>query len=76
MGRKNFNRSIQGDIVAVELLPREEWKRSASIAIEEEDEDEEKMFGEDEVIDQTVDENMEPEPTGKVVGVIRKRWRP
>lgn len=62
--------------MAVELLPREEWKRSASIAMEEEDEDEEKMFGEDEVINQAVDENMEPEPTGKVVGVIRKRWRP
>ncbi|KAI8970424.1 exosome complex exonuclease RRP44-like protein [Mycotypha africana] len=76
LGRKNFNRCIQGDIVAVELLPKEKWKHSASIAIEEEDEDEEKMYGEEEVVDRMVENDSPPEPTGKVVGIIRKKWRP
>ncbi|OAC99195.1 hypothetical protein MUCCIDRAFT_154095 [Mucor lusitanicus CBS 277.49] len=76
LGRKHFNRCIQGDIVAVELLPKSEWKRGASIAIEEEDDDEEKMFGEEEVIDKMTESDSPVEPTGKVVGIIRKKWRP
>ncbi|CEP19826.1 hypothetical protein [Parasitella parasitica] len=77
LGRKHFNRCIQGDIVAVELLPKSEWKRGASVAIEEEDDDEEKMFGEEEVIvDKMTENDSSVEPTGKVVGIIRKKWRP
>lgn len=80
LGRKNMNRSIHGDTVAVQLLPREQWKKATSIAVEEE-EDEEKMHGEEEmdyVMDKDANENAEGdgEPTGKVVGIIRKRWRP
>lgn len=79
LGRKHFNRCINGDIVAVELLPKSEWKRGASIAIENE-EDEEKMNG-DEMIEEEskkmeTDDLGQPEPTGKVVGIIRKKWRP
>ncbi|KAI9322216.1 exosome complex exonuclease RRP44 [Dichotomocladium elegans] len=80
LGRKNMNRCIQGDIVAVELLPKEQWKKSTSLAVEDE-EDEERLFGE-EPADITMaetngaDNNQVGEPTGKVVGVIRKRWRP
>jgi exosome complex exonuclease DIS3/RRP44 len=78
LGRKHFNRSIQGDRVAIQLLPKDQWKRGASVAIEEE-EDEEKMFGEDEdldKIDKMTEDDGEAEPTGKVVGIIRKKWRP
>lgn len=81
LGRKNFNRCIQGDTVAVELLPKSEWKRGASIAIEDE-EDEEKMYGEEEMEEinkknaAAAEAEGEPEPTGKVVGIIRKKWRP
>lgn len=76
LGRQNFNRCIQGDIVAVELLPKSEWKRSASVAIE--DEDDEKLYGEEEAEDLKHDPmtDEEAEPTGKVVGIIRKKWRP
>ncbi|KAI8340999.1 exosome complex exonuclease RRP44 [Choanephora cucurbitarum] len=79
LGRKHFNRSIQGDIVAVQLLPKNEWKKSASVAIEQDDdEDEEKMFGEEseEPIDKMTEDDTQAEPTGKVVGIIRKKWRP
>lgn len=67
--------------MAVELLPKSEWKRGASVAMED-DEDEEKMFGEEEM-DEINKKNAaiseldgEAEPTGKVVGIIRKKWRP
>lgn len=73
-----MNRSIQGDIVAVELLPRDQWKKTTSLAVEDE-EDEEKMHGEvDTVMTEAnaVDKDDVGEPTGKVVGLIRKRWRP
>ena len=79
LGRKHFNRSIQGDIVAVQLLPKNEWKKSASVAIEQDDdEDEEKMFGEEseEPVDKMTEDDTQAEPTGKVVGIIRKKWRP
>ena len=81
LGRKNMNRCIQGDIVAVEILPKDQWKKSTSIAVEDE-EDEEKMFGEESLDVDMKDANGEDdnadqmgEPTGKIVGVIRKKWR-
>ncbi|KAI9278113.1 exosome complex exonuclease RRP44-like protein [Sporodiniella umbellata] len=82
LGRKNFNRCIQGDTVAVELLPKSEWKRGISVALEEEDD--EKLHGEEDIETiQRRDENAmdvdckeEGEPTGKIVGIIRKKWRP
>ncbi|KAI7900875.1 uncharacterized protein BX663DRAFT_515563 [Cokeromyces recurvatus] len=79
LGRKNFNRAIQGDVVAVQLLPKSEWKRGASIAVEEEDDEEEKLFGEEDEDTKMTDLNedtSEAEPTAKVVGIIRKKWRP
>ncbi|KAL0075876.1 hypothetical protein J3Q64DRAFT_1773142 [Phycomyces blakesleeanus] len=81
IGRKNMNRSIQGDIVAVQLLPKSEWKKHASVVVEDE-EDEEKMQGEEDVEAikkkdaMDVDSEGEGEPTAKVVGLIRKKWRP
>lgn len=71
-----MNRSIDGDTVAVQLLPRDQWKKSASVAVEEiDDEEEEKLYGEQEMGEATEPEG-EGEPTAKVVGIIRKRWRP
>ncbi|KAI9489424.1 mitotic control protein dis3 [Zychaea mexicana] len=80
LGRKNMNRCIQGDIVAVEILPKEQWKKNTSLAVEEE-EDEEKMYGEDSLdADMKDAEDNNPdevgEPTARIVGVIRKKWRP
>ncbi|XP_062998598.1 DIS3-like exonuclease 1 [Elgaria multicarinata webbii] len=63
-GTKARNRAIHGDVVAVELLPRNEWKgRTAALC---ENETEEKTAGE--VCCETM-------PTGKVVGIIQKNWR-
>lgn len=35
-GRMNMNRAFDGDIVAVELLPREQWQEEKSISIGDE----------------------------------------
>ncbi len=36
LGRENINRAIQGDVVVVEVLPKEQWKAPSSKIIEEE----------------------------------------
>ncbi|KAG2277881.1 hypothetical protein Bca52824_060436 [Brassica carinata] len=87
-GRSNMNRAFDGDIVAVELLPRDQWQEEKALSIAEEDEEEE---------DDTVhlapnsaddaprtsnlaqvtsgDKNANPaRPSGRVVGVIRRNW--
>ncbi|CAM0142112.1 unnamed protein product [Umbelopsis sp. WA50703] len=78
VGRKHMNRSIQGDTVAIEVLPKSEWKKTASVAIEEEedeaDNDETANQGNSETME--VDDALPAMPTGKVVGIIRKKWRP
>ncbi|KAF4091014.1 hypothetical protein AMELA_G00032240 [Ameiurus melas] len=62
-GMKNRNRAIQGDVVAVELLPRSEWKgRSTALTGERGEEKGE-------------DPQSQPMPTGRVVGIIQRNWR-
>lgn len=62
-GMKNRNRALQGDVVAVELLPRSEWKgRSTALTGERGEEKGE-------------DPQSQPMPTGKVVGIIQRNWR-
>ncbi|XP_038623376.1 DIS3-like exonuclease 1 [Tachyglossus aculeatus] len=63
-GTKARNRSLHGDVVVVELLPRREWRgRTAALG---ESESDEKTGGEGPA---------EPMPTGRVVGILQKNWR-
>uniref|UniRef100_H9G8N8 DIS3-like exonuclease 1 n=1 Tax=Anolis carolinensis TaxID=28377 RepID=H9G8N8_ANOCA len=63
-GTRARNRAIHGDVVAVELLPRSEWKGRTAALCENEAED--KAAGE---------AAGEPMPTGRVVGLLQKNWR-
>ncbi|XP_033045581.1 DIS3-like exonuclease 1 isoform X5 [Trachypithecus francoisi] len=63
-GMKARNRSIHGDVVVVELLPKNEWK-GRTVALCENDCDD-KASGES---------PSEPMPTGRVVGILQKNWR-
>ncbi|KAJ1551141.1 exosome catalytic subunit dis3, partial [Nowakowskiella sp. JEL0078] len=78
IGLTNINRAIHGDVVAVQVLPRNKWKRSpTAVVIEEEeaeDESEDEERDEMDVEDDT--EDVMPIPTAKVVGVIKRNWRP
>lgn len=91
VGRENINRAIQGDVVVLEILPDTEWKRPSTKLLAEDDfaknENAEADDGEDvvtaaerlEVADeQKVDEALvqEAQPTAKVVGVLKRNWRP
>jgi exosome complex exonuclease DIS3/RRP44 len=92
IGRESSNRAISGDIVVVEVLPKNQWKAPSSKILEEEvvnkndnaDADEgeavitqqEKRALQEEV-KKTHGKSAEgrPQPTARVVGVIKRNWR-
>ena len=64
-GRKNFNRAIHGDVVALEILPKSEWVSESRISkIENDDEDSKVQLDESQL-----------KVSAKVVGVIKRNWR-
>jgi exosome complex exonuclease DIS3/RRP44 len=93
-GRENSNRAVSGDVVVMEILPKDQWKAPSSKVIEEEDvnknenaeneEDErEAIVTEQErralqaEVKRTHGKGVEgrPQPTAKIVGVIKRNWR-
>ncbi|CEO60178.1 Putative VacB and RNase II family 3'-5' exoribonuclease [Penicillium brasilianum] len=92
LGRDNSNRAISGDVVVIELLPKDQWKSPSTKIVEEEavtkndnpDTDETEPMITDrerkalqEEVKQAHGKNSEgkPQPTAKVVGVIKRNWR-
>lgn len=93
-GRENSNRAVSGDIVVLEVLPKDQWKAPSSKVIVEEDinkndnAENEEDSGEGVVSAQERkalrDEvkrahgkagEGKPQPTAKVVGIIKRNWR-
>ena len=75
-GHSSLNRSVDGDIVAVELLPKEEWTAPSGIILEDQkDQDPGDEIEEEKLIQQTRANKKEQQPTGRVVGIIRRKWR-
>ncbi|XP_076263705.1 exosome complex exonuclease RRP44-like protein Dis3 [Rhynchophorus ferrugineus] len=78
-GRSGLNRAVDGDIVAVQIFNKDEWICPSGIILEDEavsgeniDDVEEK----EKVLKESVPKNYEEiQPTGKVVGIIRRKWR-
>ncbi|OAA64880.1 mitotic control protein dis3 [Cordyceps fumosorosea ARSEF 2679] len=91
LGRENINRAVDGDVVVVELLPQDQWKQPSTKIVEEdtvtknEDADAEQQdFVSDrekkalqEQVRRTHKSGSEsqPQPTAKVIGVIKRNWR-
>ncbi|KAG0315372.1 exosome catalytic subunit dis3 [Dissophora globulifera] len=89
VGREHLNRVVDGDIVAVELLPKSEWRTTPTgVVIDEEEEkqEEESLKAEQQAAAANEDTAMTdassktskldtPQPCGKVVGIIRRNWR-
>ncbi|KAK6924586.1 PIN domain [Dillenia turbinata] len=86
-GRGNLNRAFDGDIVAVELLPRDQWheEKSLSIADEEGEEEEDVHLVPTSADDAPRNTNLvegsvgDPydtpsRPSGRVVGIIKRNW--
>uniref|UniRef100_A0A8D3C424 Exosome complex exonuclease RRP44 n=1 Tax=Scophthalmus maximus TaxID=52904 RepID=A0A8D3C424_SCOMX len=81
-GLQNLNRAVHQDVVAVQLLPRSQWVAPSSVVLQDEgaakdddveEEEEEKAVSW--VLDQGETQSAR-KPTGKVVGIIKRNWRP
>ena len=75
-GRTGLNRAVEGDLVAVERLPQEEWSGPSGVVMEREN-----MANEKDIAGGEVDRGdsvsvADRRPTCRVVGVVRRRWRP
>ncbi|RKP12857.1 hypothetical protein BJ684DRAFT_10893 [Piptocephalis cylindrospora] len=87
LGRTHLNRATQGDVVAVQLLPKEEWRTTPTSVVEEEDEEgkspreakrRKTLSPDEEMKDVSSHEEAvksPPQPTAKVVGIVRRQWR-
>ncbi|XP_070686675.1 DIS3-like exonuclease 1 [Pempheris klunzingeri] len=63
-GAKHRNRAVHGDVVAVELLPKSEWRGKVT------------ALTEGQVEEKGGEENeSKPMPTGRVVGILQRNWR-
>ncbi|KAH7642829.1 exosome complex exonuclease RRP44-like protein Dis3 [Dermatophagoides farinae] len=83
-GRANINRAINEDIVAIEILPRSEWKSKIHDTILDEEligdddgEDESMIVKPPQQLEEKNDQKttMKPKPFGRIVAIIRRNWR-
>ncbi|PYI32933.1 mitotic control protein dis3 [Aspergillus indologenus CBS 114.80] len=92
LGRDNSNRAISGDVVVIQVLPKDQWKTPSTKLVDEEAvtkndnpdaEDNEAVVTErerkalQEEVKKAHGKNSEgrPQPTAKVVGVMKRNWR-
>eukprot|EP00249_Psilotum_nudum_P021681 c28202_g1_i1 orf=199-3033(+) len=87
-GRNNMNRAFEGDVVAVELLPEDQWQEgNARKIVEDDEEEEEERVGlvpgsaDDAPRESTLLQEASQtkswagaRPTGRVVGIIKRNW--
>ncbi|XP_009359619.1 exosome complex exonuclease RRP44 homolog A [Pyrus x bretschneideri] len=84
-GRTNMNRAFDGDIVAVELLPQDQWHEEKSLALADEEDEEEDVHlvpGSADDAPRTIaaqgsagiTEPVQNRPSGRVVGIIKRNW--
>ncbi|XP_055377546.1 exosome complex exonuclease RRP44 [Condylostylus longicornis] len=76
-GRENLNRAIDGDTVAIEILPEDEWSAPSEIVLQEDENDPGDILEEEENIIDSPSKKIaiEKSPTGRIVGIIRRKWR-
>ncbi|KAK3530497.1 hypothetical protein QTP86_027777 [Hemibagrus guttatus] len=77
-GLQNLNRAVHQDVVAVELFPKEQWVAPSSVVLQDDqqnDEDAEEEEAEKKLKSPVLDTTM-LKPTGRVVGIIKRNWRP
>ncbi|XP_022091521.1 exosome complex exonuclease RRP44-like [Acanthaster planci] len=75
-GLANQNRAVNGDVVAIEILPKQQWACPSSIVAVDnakKEEEGEKDFEENESVSS---QPTNSQPSGKVVGIVKRNWRP
>ncbi|XP_033956817.1 exosome complex exonuclease RRP44 [Pseudochaenichthys georgianus] len=77
-GLQNLNRSVYQDVVAVQLLPRDQWVAPSSVVLQDEGaaKDDNEEEGEEEKELRVSAAEAARKPTGRVVGIIKRNWRP
>uniref|UniRef100_A0A060SYB3 Ribosomal RNA-processing protein 44 n=1 Tax=Blastobotrys adeninivorans TaxID=409370 RepID=A0A060SYB3_BLAAD len=86
IGRENLNRGFNGDSVVVELLPQSQWKHSSSEVIEDDSfgsnadndtlsDEELRLLAREAHEAQSNSSVQAPQPTAKIVGVMKRSWR-
>ncbi|KAK3330190.1 hypothetical protein B0H66DRAFT_542989 [Apodospora peruviana] len=91
LGRENINRAVDGDLVVVQVLPKDQWKEPSTQVIEEEaitknenpdaegedfvSEKERKALQEEVKRTQSKTTEGHAQPTARVVGVVKRNWR-
>lgn len=77
-GREGLNRAVDGDIVAIELFPKKMWSAPSDVILQDDEEDAGETLNEELSVlpfFESSDTTKDKTPTGKVVGIIRRKWR-
>ncbi|XP_034040976.1 exosome complex exonuclease RRP44 isoform X2 [Thalassophryne amazonica] len=77
-GLQNLNRAVHQDVVAVQLLPRDQWVGPSAVVLQDDGtaKDDKAEEGEEEEELKVSTADIVRKPTGKVVGIIKRNWRP
>lgn len=73
-GRESLNRAVDGDVVAIRLLPEEKWSAPSEVILQDDENDPGDVLEEENEI-LSVKADVEKTPTGVIVGIIRRKWR-
>jgi len=75
-GYESLNRAVDGDCVAVELLPENLWTAPSGVVLEDQAEyDPGDQLEKEEQVLRESRKGEDRQPTGRVVGIIRRKWR-
>ncbi|XP_011864697.1 PREDICTED: exosome complex exonuclease RRP44 [Vollenhovia emeryi] len=75
-GRSHLNRAVDGDIVAIEILPDDQWSSPSEIVLQDEQgADADEVTEDEKILRKQKPKAQELIPTGKIVGIIRRKWR-
>lgn len=75
-GRSGQNRAVDGDIVAIEVFKKENWVTPSDVVLEDEGQTEKEIEQVENVLKEGCKVKKEhAKPTGRVVGIIRRKWR-
>lgn len=76
-GLQNLNRAVHQDVVAVQLLPKNQWVAPSSVVLQDEGaaKDDDADEDEEDKLRRSLTEAAR-KATGKVVGIIKRNWRP
>ncbi|CAG0916316.1 unnamed protein product [Notodromas monacha] len=72
-GMSHLNRVMHDDVVVVEILPEDKWVGQSGVVLDDPEEDKGDAVDDAEVA--LPEKSADVQPTGKIVGIIRRKWR-